>query len=574
MALLGWVRVTLTRGRWAAYLAGFASVLVVVLTCLFSMQSQKQAPWHEALIESTDGKGANGLAVATADLQSTTTEFADPAAMINGGEGLTDVGSLAEPVLTWTAAAATTQLPEAPDVTNADTPTKDELTWAPAAAAMLGHTEAIRNDIIKTPFGFVVSSEEGLVEPDEGARTRIAEDELVKPDASQRTAEGELVQPDASQRIAKDELMQPGISQRIAQGDVMQPGTSQRIAEGDVVQPNASEMVAEEDAEQRDANQKLQEGEVWQAPQGRYPRGFRPAPASAKRQRAGSAQAQLATSMAARAPAKGFVLVALQRSGTHFIDEILNKHPCVAMCCELFLHSEGYWTRPSRHRAMRMLFRHAVRPQDKGDSQLMREAPAVFCDELNRCNRSQLSQKPLAIRGFDWKMNQGVDEDWSSWFLEFCRRRGIKLVWYSRRHSLRQHLSHVALRSTGVAVTHSAAAHTREKVELNIEEMLEALNRYVAINETMQRRITLARHVGVKTMAVFYEDVQSDPQRAHALFDFLLQDVPCSVRDALDLDHLEMKSKQMHKGSLRDLIENYKEVQGALKHTAFEHLLD
>mmetsp|Transcript_159754 Transcript_159754/g.508512 ORF Transcript_159754/g.508512 Transcript_159754/m.508512 type:complete len:479 (+) Transcript_159754:50-1486(+) len=305
------------------------------------------------------------------------------------------------------------------------------------------------------------------------------------------------------------------------------------------------------------------------APHG-VPAGWRPP--TGKVGQTSSPELDLKMIKAKRGPLHGFVLLATQRSGTHFLDEALGLHPCISMCREVFLHDEdGFWTVQRRKRMLQLIFRKHLRPQDAEDSNIFSNSPKEFKHALEQCNKTS-QERLFGIRGFDWKLNQGVEEDWATWFLKFCKERDLKLLWYLRRNVLRQHLSRVEMKRTGLANTQREKKGFREKATLDIGGLLEALQRYSDLNSQMDRRLQDARAIGVKVMKVFYEDLFSKPEQLDKVVAFLSQDVYCNAK-AVNLTN-NLHSKKMHAGSLHELIENYDEVKRKLIGTKFSKLLE
>ena len=107
------------------------------------------------------------------------------------------------------------------------------------------------------------------------------------------------------------------------------------------------------------------------------------------------------------------VLLAQQRSGTHWLTEQLNQHPCIDIQPEVLCCNHTSWWPPAlRRKAIQRFFDPARVPSDMVvDGKKMPWTVEHYVQESAlRLKRGR------SIRGFNWKIDQGFLSDWPEWF--------------------------------------------------------------------------------------------------------------------------------------------------------------
>ena len=142
----------------------------------------------------------------------------------------------------------------------------------------------------------------------------------------------------------------------------------------------------------------------------------------------------------------------------------------------------------------------------------------------------------------------------------YCRR--YKILHLVRENHIDVYLSRIRARKTGVAhsLRESKAMVT---VEIDIQHLLPWLRRQERLRLLAA---TLLLPVWGRTRAVSYECLAKDPESvANDSIEFLL--------GRCESEHISSQLKKVSKGSHRDCIENFDEVDAALKGTKFYPML-
>jgi hypothetical protein len=149
------------------------------------------------------------------------------------------------------------------------------------------------------------------------------------------------------------------------------------------------------------------------------------------------------------------MVLAFQRSGTHWISSELYQHPCIDVQPEIFLvppDEKFQWDTRKRRAAMEAWFAPRAKALEEFTSNFKSFAGS---------SRDQFLEGRV-VSGFNIKINQGFEADWDAWYKDFAIKHSIKIIWIQRRNQLRMLVSGLLNQKTGVAAT------TDEKVLTNL----------------------------------------------------------------------------------------------------------
>ncbi|KAH8064831.1 ubiquitin-protein transferase [Aureococcus anophagefferens] len=140
----------------------------------------------------------------------------------------------------------------------------------------------------------------------------------------------------------------------------------------------------------------------------------------------------------ARGERRGFITMTVQRTGSTWLSDELDAHPCITSGKEIFLNEKTgdppwVWSDAKKRLALEALF--------DGKASLNFSATRSFEKFLGRC----AGARGDVACGFKWMMSQHVDRAWDAgWLPELCAARKLRVVFLERLNLLRVHASTVA----------------------------------------------------------------------------------------------------------------------------------
>ena len=140
----------------------------------------------------------------------------------------------------------------------------------------------------------------------------------------------------------------------------------------------------------------------------------------------------------ARGERRGFITMTVQRTGSTWLSDELDAHPCITSGKEIFLNEKTgdppwVWSDAKKRLALEALF--------DGQASLNFSATRSFEKFLGRC----AGARGDVACGFKWMMSQHVDRAWDAgWLPELCAARKLRVVFLERLNLLRVHASTVA----------------------------------------------------------------------------------------------------------------------------------
>ena len=250
-----------------------------------------------------------------------------------------------------------------------------------------------------------------------------------------------------------------------------------------------------------------------------------------------------------------FVVLTTQRSGSTWVIDMLNSHPCVVAYSELFLETSK--ERPVWSGAKDVLLYNAYRRRHGGHSLTPFKNPSLCFGYLDDIYTS--GEKTIRSIGFKLMYGQLCQH-------LFCLLPYLLIKRVAIIHLVRLTFLDVVLSEEAVRIKNTA--HAREEVHqvqmaLDPDTLLKRLGKK-AKKVGWARRIF--SHLGLPYLEVSYEDLAAGRVGFEALLEFLGITSDCEALDS--------SFKRLNKGTHRDLIENYDEVAALLAGTPYAHLLD
>ncbi|CAK9095309.1 unnamed protein product [Durusdinium trenchii] len=270
----------------------------------------------------------------------------------------------------------------------------------------------------------------------------------------------------------------------------------------------------------------------------------------------------------ARAPETWIILLAFQRSGTHWLTQELSRHPCIYVAGEILLApglKEDWWSPQKRRAGIKTFYNISLTPEEA-----TLELPAVSGQWATEAAKALAAGK--FIRGFNWKVSQGFLQD-LPWIKSFIAGHKVKLIWLQRHNMLRRYLSMMSNRRFLVAATTDQSEAKRikkEKVPIPVPKLLKDLKAREEEVKELQLFFKELKGDGHEVLQVVYEELAD---RMDQIRGWTVKDTGCSVAGETATES-EPGYQKLHPGNISDMVENWKEVVAALKKTKWEWMLN
>lgn len=245
------------------------------------------------------------------------------------------------------------------------------------------------------------------------------------------------------------------------------------------------------------------------------------------------------------------ILLAFQRSGTHYLTQELSRHPCMYVAGEILLApglKEDWWSPQKRRAGIKTFYNISLSAEEK-----TLELPEVSAQWASESSKALAEGK--MIRGFNWKVSQGFLQD-LPWIEEFIATHQVRLIWLQRRNMLRRYLSMQSNRRFFVAATTDKSEASRIKKEKNpipVEKMLKDFKAREAEVKQLHHFFKTLESKGHHVLQVTYEDLSAsmDTIRAWAVNGV----TACRVSgDSVRGDDKDGYQK-LHPGNVSDMVE-------------------
>lgn len=240
-------------------------------------------------------------------------------------------------------------------------------------------------------------------------------------------------------------------------------------------------------------------------------------------------------------PVHYFIILSMQRSGSGWLETLLNNHPNISSHGEIF----------------------SIRPRRDNFTSIARNMDVVFnLDWANSASRNECT----AAVGFKWMLNQGPVE-YQKEVLEYFKRMGVSIILLRRRNVLKRLISIMAndfdRREKLLNGTHKSHVHSVEeamklaeyKPVINVTDLPENLQTVEDTSIAAERFFQ-----SLRMKVVYYEDLVMNPERLTETQEFL----------GVTPRKLESKQVKIHTRPLSEQIQNWDEVLARLKGTKYE----
>ncbi|ONK75679.1 uncharacterized protein A4U43_C03F19410 [Asparagus officinalis] len=242
-------------------------------------------------------------------------------------------------------------------------------------------------------------------------------------------------------------------------------------------------------------------------------------------------------------PVRFYVIISMQRSGSKWLESLLNSHVNVSSNGEIFIDRE----------------------RSSNVSAITRTLDKVYnLDMRNSANKKGCT----SAVGFKWMLNQRImvyREEVSNYF----KQRGVSVIFLFRRNLLRRIISLIANSQDHKRLngTHKAHVNTQHEAEMlaSYKPKLNAKSLASKLMHATSRATEAIEHFkSIRHMVLYYEDlVQNNTEKLNEVMEFLR--VP---RRKLRSRHVKI-----HTRPLSQMVKNWNAVRKALKGSQFESLL-
>ncbi|KAJ8766612.1 hypothetical protein K2173_001132 [Erythroxylum novogranatense] len=243
-------------------------------------------------------------------------------------------------------------------------------------------------------------------------------------------------------------------------------------------------------------------------------------------------------------PVRYFAILSMQRSGSGWFETLLNNHTNISSNGEVF----------------------SVKVRRSNVSMIIETLDKLYnLDWLSSASKKECT----AAVGLKWMLNQGVMQ-YHEDIVQYFKTKGVSAIFLFRRNLLRRMISVLAnsydrdakllngTHKSHVHSPHEAEILARYKPSINATSLISSLRQVEDMTAKALEYFKSTRH-----MILYYEDIVKNHTE---LFD---------VEDFLRVPQRDLYSRQVkiHKGPLSSQIDNWEEVEKALKGTHYESLL-
>ncbi|GKV22475.1 hypothetical protein SLEP1_g32343 [Rubroshorea leprosula] len=243
-------------------------------------------------------------------------------------------------------------------------------------------------------------------------------------------------------------------------------------------------------------------------------------------------------------PVRYFAILSMQRSGSGWFETLLNSHTNISSNGEIF----------------------SVKVRRSNVSTILETLDKVYnLDWLTSASKNECT----AAVGLKWMLNQGLMQHHEE-IVEYFKTRGVSTIFLFRRNLLRRMISVLANSYDSHAKllngTHKSHVHSTKEAEI-LASYKPFINATTLIPNLRQAEDTTTKALeyfkSTRHIILYYEDVLKNHTKL------------VEVQEFLKVPRKELKSRQVkiHKGSLSSHVENWGQVQNALKGTQYERFL-
>ncbi|XP_027162195.1 uncharacterized protein LOC113762797 [Coffea eugenioides] len=243
-------------------------------------------------------------------------------------------------------------------------------------------------------------------------------------------------------------------------------------------------------------------------------------------------------------PVRNFAILSTQRSGSGWFETLLNSHINISSNGEIF----------------------SVKPRRANVSTIVETLDKLYnLDFFTSASKNECT----AAVGLKWMLNQGLMQNHEE-IVQYINDKGVSIIFLFRRNLLRRMISILANSYDQNAKllngTHKSHVHSHQEAEI-LARYKPTINATLLIPNLRQveEMVTKALEYFKSTrhIVLYYEDIIKNRTK--------LMD----VQDFLRVPKMELNSRQIkiHRGSLSSQVENWVDVEKALKGTPYESFL-
>ncbi|KAL4302097.1 hypothetical protein GQ457_10G021000 [Hibiscus cannabinus] len=243
-------------------------------------------------------------------------------------------------------------------------------------------------------------------------------------------------------------------------------------------------------------------------------------------------------------PVRYFAIMSMQRSGSGWFETLLNNHTNISSNGEIF----------------------SVKVRRSNVSTIFETLDKVYnLDWLSSASKNECT----AAVGLKWMLNQGLMQHHKQ-IVEYFNTRGVSAIFLFRRNLLRRMISILANSYDRNAKllngTHKSHVHSPHEAEI-LASYKPVINATLLIPNIRQveemTKKALEYFKSTRHIILYYEDVAKNRTKLD------------EVQEFLKVPKRELRSRQVkiHKGSLSNHIQNWKDVEKALNGTQYESYL-
>lgn len=243
-------------------------------------------------------------------------------------------------------------------------------------------------------------------------------------------------------------------------------------------------------------------------------------------------------------PVRNFAILSTQRSGSGWFETLLNSHINISSNGEIF----------------------SVKPRRANVSTIVETLDKLYnLDFFTSASKNECT----AAVGLKWMLNQGLMQNHEE-IVQYFNDKGVSIIFLFRRNLLRRMISMLANSYDQNAKllngTHKSHVHSHQEAEI-LARYKPSINATLLIPNLRQveEMVTKALEYFKSTrhIVLYYEDIIKNRTK--------LMD----VQDFLRVPKMELHSRQVkiHRGSLSSQVENWVDVEKALKGTPYESFL-
>uniref|UniRef100_A0A0E0C8L6 Sulfotransferase n=1 Tax=Oryza meridionalis TaxID=40149 RepID=A0A0E0C8L6_9ORYZ len=244
-------------------------------------------------------------------------------------------------------------------------------------------------------------------------------------------------------------------------------------------------------------------------------------------------------------PVRFFAILSMQRSGSGWIETLLNSHENISSNGEIFSIKERRSNITSITKTLDKLYN---------------------LDWLSSAAKNECT----AAVGLKWMLNQGLVQHHEE-VVEYFNRRGVSAIFLLRRNTLQRYVSVLAnahdSKAKQINGTHKSHVHSEReaqilaqfKPEIDIKKLIADLKKSDKLAADALLYFKKTHHI-----ILYYEDVVSNDTKLMDVLDFL----------RLPKRKLSSRHVKIHTKLLRDHIDNWAEVNSTLMGTQYESFLN